>query len=236
MQSSNVRPDLTIPDHEVLRKIGGGAYGEVWLARGVTGALRAVKAVWYNDFEDQRGFEREFEGILKYEPISRDHPGLVHILHVGRAEIEGEPFYYYVMELGDDVATGRDINPVEYEPRTLRSDMKEAGGDGIAVEDCIICGRMLAEALQHLHENGLAHRDVKPSNVIFVDGKAKLADIGLVALRGQQTFVGTEGFVPRKVLVRLRRMCTALVKCSTKWQRVKTVWISPNCQTSCLRE
>ena len=103
----------------------------------MTGALRAVKAVWYNDFEDQRGFEREFEGILKYEPISRDHPGLVHILHVGRAEIEGEPFYYYVMELGDDVATGRDINPVEYEPRTLRSDMKEAGGDGIAVEDCI---------------------------------------------------------------------------------------------------
>ncbi|MEO1825160.1 MAG: SUMF1/EgtB/PvdO family nonheme iron enzyme [Roseibacillus sp.] len=196
MKSSNVRPELTIPDHEVLRKIGGGAYGEVWLARGVTGALRAVKAVWYNDFEDQRGFEREFEGILKYEPISRDHPGLVHILHVGRAEIEGEPFYYYVMELGDDVATGRDINPVEYEPRTLRSDMKEAGGDGIAVEDCITCGRMLAEALQHLHENGLAHRDVKPSNVIFVDGKAKLADIGLVALRGQQTFVGTEGFVP----------------------------------------
>ena len=196
MQSSNVRLELTIPDHEVLRKIGGGAYGEVWLARGVTGALRAVKAVWHNNFEDQRGFEREFEGLLKYEPISRDHPGLVHILHVGRAEVEEEPFYYYVMELGDDVTTGRDINSVEYEPRTLRSDMKEAGGDGIAVEDCIACGRTLAEALQHLHEKGLAHRDVKPSNVIFVDGKAKLADVGLVALRGQQTFVGTEGFVP----------------------------------------
>lgn len=196
MQNSKIRPQPTIPDHEVLRKIGGGAYGEVWLARGVTGALRAVKAVWHNDFEDQRGFEREFEGILKYEPISRDHPGLVHILHVGRAEVEEEPFYYYVMELGDDVATSRDINPVEYEPRTLRSDMKEARGKGLAVEDCITCGRTLAEALQHLHENGLAHRDVKPSNVIFVDGKAKLADIGLVALRGQQTFVGTEGFVP----------------------------------------
>jgi hypothetical protein len=37
---------------------------------------------------------------------------------------------------------------------------------------------------------------VKPSNVIFVNGKAKLADIGLVAARGQRTFVGTEGFVP----------------------------------------
>ena len=196
MQNNKVRPEPTIPDHEVLRKIGGGAYGEVWLARGVTGALRAVKTVWHNDFEDERGFEREFEGILKYEPISRDHPGLVHILHVGRSEAEGEPFYYYVMELGDDIAMGRDINPVEYEPRTLRSDMKEAEGNAIGVEECIACGRTLAEALEHLHEHGLAHRDVKPSNVIFVDGKAKLADIGLVALRGQQTFVGTEGFVP----------------------------------------
>ncbi|MED5419390.1 MAG: protein kinase, partial [Verrucomicrobiota bacterium] len=196
MQKNKVRPEPTIPDHEVLRKIGGGAYGEVWLARGVTGALRAVKTVWHNDFEDERGFEREFEGILKYEPISRDHPGLVHILHVGRSEAEGEPFYYYVMELGDDIAMGRDIKPVEYEPRTLHSDMKEAAGNAIGVEECIACGRTLAEALEHLHGHGLAHRDVKPSKVIFVDGKAKLADIGLVALRGQQTFVGTEGFVP----------------------------------------
>jgi len=34
-----VRPEVNIPDHEVLRKIGGGSYGEVWLARGVTGAF-----------------------------------------------------------------------------------------------------------------------------------------------------------------------------------------------------
>ncbi len=193
---TKVRTVPVIPDHEVLRKIGGGAYGEVWLARGVTGALRAVKTVWHNDFEDERGFEREFQGILQYEPVSRNHPGLVHILHVGRGESDGEPFYYYVMELGDDVRLGRNIHPVEYEPRTLRSDMKAAEGEPLDVEECISTGRLLAEGLDHLHRGGLAHRDVKPSNVIFVDGKAKLADIGLVAQRGQQTFVGTEGFVP----------------------------------------
>lgn len=195
MPTNSRRPDPVIPDHEVLRKVGGGAYGEVWLARGVTGALRAVKVLWREDFDDERGFEREFEGILKFEPISRDHPGMVNILHVGRS-VDGNAFYYYVMELGDDVVTGRDINPIEYEARTLRSDTKRASGKRLETDFCIDVGVRLAEALRHLHDNGLAHRDVKPANVIFVGGKAKLADIGLVATRGQRTFVGTEGFVP----------------------------------------
>ena len=190
-----IRPNPAIPDHEVLRKIGGGAYGEVWLARGVTGALRAVKVVWREDFEDERGFEREFEGILKFEPMSRDHPALVNILHVGRSP-DVVSFYYYVMELGDDVTSGQDINPIEYEPRTLRADTHLATGVQWETSVCIDVGLRLAEALDHLHERGLAHRDVKPSNVIFVNGRAKLADIGLVAARGQRTFVGTEGFVP----------------------------------------
>ncbi len=195
MPTSKPRPEPVIPDHEVLRKFGGGAYGEVWLARGVTGALRAVKVVYREDFDDERSFEREFEGILKFEPISRDHPGMVNILHVGRSP-DGNAFYYYVMELGDDVAAGRDINPIEYEARTLRSDAKRAKGRRLETDFCVDVGLRLAEALRHLHDNGLAHRDVKPSNVIFVNGKAKLADIGLVAARGQRTFVGTEGFVP----------------------------------------
>ena len=189
------RLEPVIPDHEVLRKVGGGSYGEVWLAQGVTGAMRAVKVVRREDFEDERGFEREFEGILKYEPISRSHPGLVNILHVGRS-LKGDKneFYYYVMELGEDINSGREINAVEYEPRNLRTDLKKAAGNPIDPDVVIDVGLCLAEALVHLHAKGLAHRDIKPSNIIFVDGKAKLADIGLVATRGQRTFVGTEGY------------------------------------------
>ncbi|MDP0491091.1 MAG: SUMF1/EgtB/PvdO family nonheme iron enzyme [Verrucomicrobiota bacterium JB023] len=192
-----IRPTPEVPDLEILRQIGGGSYGEIWMARSVTGALRAVKIVYRDDFDDDRTFEREFEGILKYEPVARTHPGLVDVLHVGRGESSiGEDFYYYVMELGDDVERGSQIQPADYEARNLRGDMLRAGKRPLPVGFCIQVGARLASALAHLHEHGLAHRDMKPSNVIFRDGHACLADIGLVAARDQRTFVGTEGFVP----------------------------------------
>jgi eukaryotic-like serine/threonine-protein kinase len=181
-----------ITDHQVLRCIGRGSYGEVWLCRTVTGSLRAVKVVQRQDFESERTFEREFEGLLKIEPISRSHPGLVDILHVGRPD--GEDFYYYVMELADDRERGSKINPVDYEPRTLN--LERQSKKLSSVDDTINVGIALAGGLQHLHERGLTHRDIKPSNIIFVEGVPKLADIGLVAEAGQHTYVGTEGFVP----------------------------------------
>src|SRR5438552_11616358 len=52
-----------IPDHEVLRVIGRGAYGEIWLARSLTGAVRAVKVVYRSTFESERAFQREFPGM-----------------------------------------------------------------------------------------------------------------------------------------------------------------------------
>src|SRR5690349_19087249 len=89
-----------VPDHELLKKIGGGSYGEVWLARSVLGELRAIKVVYRASFEQDKPYEREFGGIQKFEPISRAHEGHVDILHVGRNNEAG--YFYYVMELADD--------------------------------------------------------------------------------------------------------------------------------------
>ena len=59
-----------IPDFALLRPIGRGAYGEVWLARSVTGVYRAVKIVRRDSFNEDRPFEREFAGIQRFEPVS----------------------------------------------------------------------------------------------------------------------------------------------------------------------
>ncbi|HEY5914556.1 MAG TPA: protein kinase [Verrucomicrobiae bacterium] len=204
-----------IPDYELLRQIGRGGYGEVWLARSsATGVFRAAKIVWRRTFEDPRPFEREFEGIQKFERISREHPSQLALFHIGRNDAEG--YFYYVMELAEamkdpesEAATPEPNLPTStvgllpvfgvqtsdrYIPRTLRADLKRGR---LPASEVVEIGLALSEALGHLHRHGLVHRDVKPSNVIFVNGRPKLADIGLVADVGDgQSLVGTEGYLP----------------------------------------
>lgn len=184
-----------VPDHEILREIGTGAYGEVWLARSMTGAYRAVKVVWREDFASDELFIREFEGVLHYEPMARDLSGMVHILHVGRHGGEF-PHYFYVMELADDAYTGIHIDPAAYTPRTLQSDRDMYGNRPMPLDYVLEAGCQLARALEGLHTEGLTHGDVKPANVIFINGRLKLADPGMVAGMETRAYAGTEGYIP----------------------------------------
>ena len=62
--SSTDTPSLpTVADHQLIRIIGRGAYGEVWLAKNHFGSFRAVKVVRRSSFEHDRPYEREFNGI-----------------------------------------------------------------------------------------------------------------------------------------------------------------------------
>lgn len=115
-----------IPDHELIRRIGRGSYGEVWLARTALGTWRAVKIVQRAAFDHDRPYEREFEGIRRFEPVSRTHPSQLNVLHVGRDDAAG--LFYYVMELADDVtpvfqpASSTDCRPGDSTPTESPTD------------------------------------------------------------------------------------------------------------------
>jgi hypothetical protein len=154
--------------------------------------FRAVKVVYRASFDSERPYEREFNGLQKFEPVSRTHPGLMSLLHIGRNA--GGGHFYCIMELADDVSKGQAIEPETYRPRTLAGDISQRGR--LPLKECVELGMRLAAALGHLHSRGLVHRDIKPSNIIFVNGEPKLADIGLVTQIGTKTtFVGTEDYL-----------------------------------------
>src|SRR5438876_1001888 len=174
-------PLPVIPDYEVLKRIGGGSYGDVWLARSLLGTWRAVKVVYRNSFEHDKPFEREFKGIQRFEPISLMHESQVKILHVGRNDAAA--YFYYVMELADDAAgnpkpetrnphaepaaaseplrissfgfpSSFDIRHSDfYTPRTLKHELQQRGR--LPVQECIGIGLSLTTALAHLHESPL---------------------------------------------------------------------------------
>jgi hypothetical protein len=169
--------------------IGKGGYGEVWMARTIADGMRAVKIVRRARFSDSRPYERELNAIKNYETLSRGHPALLKILHVGT----GEDYYYYVMPLADPVDTTAE--EAKYTPRTLSTMLSE--GSSLSLAESILIAKRLLDGLRTLHNAGLVHRDIKPSNVVFIRGQAVLADIGLVtASASDVSYVGTEGYIP----------------------------------------
>ena len=186
-------PPPRVPDYELFRCIGRGGYGEVWLAKGVTGIWRAVKIVRRDRFADDRPFLRELEGITRFQKTQFAHGTQLALLHVGRNDSEGT--FHYVMELADDAESGSEISPDHYVALTLKEYRVRRGQ--VPIADCLRIGVDLARALAGLHGQHLVHRDIKPSNIIFVSGTPKLCDIGLVSSSEQTlTSVGTPGYCP----------------------------------------
>ena len=197
-------------DFVPIREIGRGAHGVVHLARNpATGAFAALKVCDRPEGDAATpaalaAWERERRGTALYAALP-PHPGLVRILAFDEAP-DGRSFRV-AMELADPEdapasSTGRSFGiqhsafGIEaYRPRTLASVLQAE--IALPLRDCLDLGLRLAGALEFLQSRHLAHRDVKPSNVLFVRGRPVLADVGLVAdLREAKSLVGTPGYEP----------------------------------------
>ncbi|HZW88173.1 MAG TPA: serine/threonine-protein kinase, partial [Myxococcaceae bacterium] len=153
----------TVGPYVLLRRLGVGGMGEVWLARRAEGGLQrdvALKLPLSNplpwDIAERFSLERDILARLEHPHIAR--------LYDAGVSAEGQP--YLAMEV------------VHGEPITAFSD-----GRRLDVEERIaLFGQVLA-AVQFAHANLVLHRDLKPSNILVTaEGEVRLLDFGIAKL------------------------------------------------------
>jgi len=185
------RPD-TLDGYRLIRLIGRGGFGEVWLCRSeAMGDYRALK--WIPSTSQSR-LEKEYESLLHYRKAAAAlrSPTLLAIEHVGRTD----DALYYVMPLADGLTDTAPSDP-GWIPLSLAEKLRgqaEAPGWFSSAEVISLMISVL-EGLQILTEAGLVHRDVKPDNILFFHGKPCLGDISLLGLDAPVvTRRGTPGY------------------------------------------
>jgi serine/threonine protein kinase len=148
----------TIGDYRVVRELGRGGMGTVYLAEDPLLA-RSVAIKVIDGFADDPSARARF--LIEARAIARlNHPNVVAIYRI--AEHDGQP--YLVSEYVDGVALDRTIHAIAPDQRAA-------------------IARGLTDGLAAAHRQGILHRDVKPSNVVVAaDGTVKLLDFGLAKL------------------------------------------------------
>ena len=153
--------------YEILRKIGDGGYGSVYLASQIGVSRRAViKVLAAQTREDRqvvlKRFQREASVLA-----ALDSQHLVRLYNIGELET-GQPFF--AMEYGGDITLADEIE------RRQRFKPERA----LAIAD------QICEALEEAHSHGVVHRDLKPHNILLSrkDGKdwVKVVDVGIAKL------------------------------------------------------
>ncbi|MBK9385522.1 MAG: protein kinase [Planctomycetes bacterium] len=204
-------------DYELLRELGRGAMGVVYEARHLSlGRTVAVKVLPPGaDFSARALARFRREAIL----VARlDHESVVQVHDVG----EHEGLSYFVMERVDglplhavieaerarrrrgdpELAIPALVAELERGPSTTtprRERSRAAAEREIAQADYFHSAARLilqvAGALQHAHEHGVVHRDVKPSNLLVqADGRVVLTDFGLARESGLPSITRTGDF------------------------------------------
>lgn len=162
------RPEfrLTLDDFQILRKIGAGGMGTVFLGRQLSVsrpvALKVMPEALASDDSFVFRFRRE-EEIL----ASLDHPNIVKFL--GAGQHHGVPFM--VMEFIEGSSTANLI----------------AKRGKLAVGDALFIFRQTIEAMAYAFAHNIVHRDIKPENIMITRaGQTKIADLGLAkSMNGQ---------------------------------------------------
>ena len=177
-------PPIEVPEFALLLRLGSGGFGEVWLARHkLLGNFRAIKLI-------PPSRRSELHGLRILSERIPAHSRLCPIHAVGEV---GE-WLYCVMPHADSAIDGL-IDPTGYQPLTLTHHLARHGR--LTDMETAAIGADLAEGLRHLHLHSAVHGDVKPGNVIRLEGNWRLTDYGLLSgLESKDARGLTRGYAP----------------------------------------
>jgi len=147
-----------IAGHEILEEIGRGGGGIVYRARQLEPrrevALKILPSAFLPADDMRARFRAEAATVA-----ALDHPAILPVY--GSGEHDGMPWFTMKLAAGGSLAARREA---------LRGNWREIAA---LVAD-------LADAVQHAHERGVIHRDIKPGNILFDEaGRAYVSDFGL---------------------------------------------------------
>jgi serine/threonine protein kinase len=144
---------------KVIRLLGKGEFGEVFLAEAPGGVQVAVKRI--SRALDHEASQREVKALETIRSLN--HPFLLQT----HQYFPLDDHLYIVMELADGSLADR------------CKECKAQGLMGIPVEELLTYFEQAAAALDYLHGRLVSHRDIKPQNLLMLKGYAKVADFGL---------------------------------------------------------
>lgn len=157
------REGTRIGPYRLLRRLGEGGMGEVWLAERADGlyerqvALKLLRSGYADPGLRQR-FSREREILARLQ-----HPHLAQLLDAG-IDLQGQPYLALAY--------------VEGEPITDYCQRQQ-----LPLERRLKLMQQVCAVVSHAHANLIVHRDLKPSNILVTaDGEVKLLDFGIAKL------------------------------------------------------
>ncbi|MEM1450795.1 MAG: serine/threonine-protein kinase [Planctomycetota bacterium] len=167
--------DAVVGGYRLVRRIGEGGMGVVWEARqerpARTVALKILRSIGHTD--TLRRFELEGEVLGRLQ-----HPSIASVFEAGVDASEAGERPFLALELVDGA-------PLDAYAAELDLD----------VEAIVLLLVRVAEGVQHAHQRGVVHRDLKPGNVLVRDdGQPKILDFGVARVAG-----GIEDEVPTMV-------------------------------------
>lgn len=170
---SRVASGAVIGDFIIRQEIGRGGMGIVYLSHQISldrsAALKVLSAKFAGDAQFVADFIREARSAAKL-----NHPYIVQAYAVG----EDDGIFYFAMENID----GKTVKQILAERKSIPCDQ------------ALLIIQQIAEALNYAwHEQKLIHRDIKPDNIMLtVNGRAKLADLGLAHIAGDLENTSTD--------------------------------------------